>query len=132
MDALTETGDADAARDMLVAFYGVRRNSVPQSGTLLRIGHTDLGPVQLSRTTFGMTCHIDSDPLGVIYLGRVRSGAITYHHGRDTVDQVTGDAYLVTQPAPHPPARRPRSVHRIPAGQRHHATAVEHQPSTMP
>ncbi|GAB2581180.1 hypothetical protein Aab01nite_58170 [Paractinoplanes abujensis] len=98
MTSFTEMSNAEAVREVLATHYGVRRVAMPTTGLLLGVGLTDLGPLQLHRATWGMTCTLDSTLTGQFFIGHVRGGTATYSHGHRSVDLAAGDAYLAAVP----------------------------------
>ncbi|MEU6846509.1 helix-turn-helix transcriptional regulator [Streptomyces sp. NPDC046716] len=65
---------------------------------LLRILQEPLRQARLERVTFRLHYDFTADPLGVLFLGHMRSGRCRFRSGRDEVHVRQGDAFLLSQP----------------------------------
>jgi AraC-like DNA-binding protein len=94
-----ETHDADAAAQFLADMHTSSRLYVNAGNPAVRMEQTGLGgQATLFRATFTMRYTVQGSPLGVIPIGRVRTGTVTYRTGREGTDSKQSDVFIATFP----------------------------------
>ena len=98
MGAVLDTTDLEVAQHELSRLYGSVRLRASGEPHHLRLTVDQVGPVRLTRVTYGIKLEAEVAPPGALMVGRVVSGHAIVGAGRRRTGYGPGDGYLVGQP----------------------------------
>ncbi|GAB7037241.1 MULTISPECIES: helix-turn-helix transcriptional regulator [Catenuloplanes] len=93
-----ESADPDVAYEAIRAAYRTARIAASGPHRRIRVAQQVLGATELHRVSFPLYFHATAPPLGMLVVGRVRAGTMTYRDHRRSDRYVTGDLYLLGDP----------------------------------
>jgi AraC-like DNA-binding protein len=104
MGEVFETTDLESAERILRSANGTSIRIAPRGQRRgIRWVHTPLSPqVRFTHTSFAMSCDLTGNPFGVLAIGHLRDGRLTYRSDGSERPLRPGDAFLAAQPdRPH-------------------------------